>query len=155
MAEKNLLQNVYLFKTMTTEEVLKINHVAEAVTFTPGDDVFTEGEKATAMYVIRFGSVRIYQNSKDNDKVEVALLGTGSHFGEMAFIDHESRSASAISVEKSELVRLDYAKVKEVLDKNPIIAVKFYEALCQFLCGRLRITTKDMSFARERNLQYF
>ena len=155
MAEKNLLQNVYLFKTMTMDEVLKINQIAESLTVMPGDEVFNEGEKATAMYVIRFGSVRIYQNSKENDKVEVALLGTGSHFGEMAMIDQEPRSASVVAVEKSEVIRLDYEKLKTVLNKNPIVAVKFYEALCQFLCGRLRITTKDMSFAREKNLQHF
>jgi CRP-like cAMP-binding protein len=155
MAEKNLLHNVYLFKQMTAEEVLKINQVAVVQIYAPGDEVFNEGDPATAMFVIRYGSVRIFQNSKDNDKVEVALLGTGSHFGEMAFIDQEPRSASAITVEKTELVRLDYEKLKEVLQKHPVIAVKFFESLSHFLCGRLRITTKDLSFARERNLQYF
>lgn len=155
MADKNLLQNVYLFKQLSTEEVMKINQVAESQTFMPGDEIFNEGDAATGMYVIRFGSVRLFQNSKENDRLEVAVLGTGGHFGEMPYIDREVRSASAVAVEKSEVVRLDYQKLKDVLVKNPPIAVKFYEALCQFLCGRLRITTKDLSFAREKNLQHF
>lgn len=155
MSEKNLLQNVYLFKHMSTEEVLKINHIATTEIFANGDDIFSQGDKASALFVIRYGSVRIYQTSEENDKIEVALLGTGSHFGEMAFIDHEPRSASAVASEKTEVVRLDYEKLKEVLNKNPLIAVKFYESLTHFLCGRLRITTKDLSFAREKNLQFF
>ena len=155
MSEKNLLQNVYLFKHMTPEEVMKINHIAQTELFVQGDNLFSQGDKADAMFVIRYGSVRIYQTSEESDKIEVALLGTGSHFGEMAFIDHEARSASAICMEKTEVVRLDYTKLKEVLDKNPNVAVKFYSALSHFLCGRLRITTKDLSFAREKNLQFF
>lgn len=155
MAEKNLLQNVYLFKNMNPEEILKIQSAAETQTLLPGDEVFTEGDKALAMYVIRYGTVRLYQNSSESDKLEIGVLGTGAHLGEMPFIDKETRSATAVAVEKCELVRLDYDKLREVLSKHPAIAVKFYESLCHFLCGRLRITTKDLSFAREKNLQHF
>ena len=34
-------------------------------------------------------------------------------------------------------------------------AVKFYRSLALFLCGRLRLTTTDLSFAREKNLRHF
>ena len=154
-ASRNLLQNVYLFKGLSGEELEVISEAAKVETFAPTDEVFCQGDKATALYIIKCGSVRIHQKSSQGDHIEVATLGSGSHFGEMGFVDGEARSASATAIEKSDVVVLDYKQVKEVLDKHPTIAVKFYRELAHFLCGRLRITTNDLSFAREKNLSHF
>jgi len=155
MANKNLLQNVYLFKRMSPEEMDLISEAASLETYNPTDEIFTQNERATALYVIKYGSVRIHQRSSEGDSIEVATLGTGSHFGEMGFVDGEPRSASATAIEKSDIVVFDYEKLGQILSRHPIVAVKFYQELAHFLCGRLRITTNDLSFAREKNLSHF
>lgn len=155
MANKNLLQNIYLFKLMSGEELEVISEAAEVETFGGTDELFTQGDKALAMYVIKYGSVRIHQRSSTGDNIEVATLGTGSHFGEMGFVDGEPRSASATAIEKSDIIVFNYEKLRTVLERHPTIAVKFYKELAHFLCGRLRITTNDLSFAREKNLSHF
>lgn len=152
---QNLLKNVYLFKGLSPRDMEMISAAGETLTLNPGDDIFSQSDKATAMYVIRLGSVKIHQRSSSGDNIEVANLGSGSHFGEMAFVDGEPRSASATAREKTELVVLHYEKLRQVLDKNPSIAVNFYKELAHFLCGRLRVTTNDLSFAREKNLSHF
>jgi CRP-like cAMP-binding protein len=73
----------------------------------------------------------------------------------MALIDGAKRSATAETLEPTSLFRFDYAKIGAVLDKSPAIAAKLYRALARFLSNRLRQTTTDMSFAREKNLRYF
>jgi CRP-like cAMP-binding protein len=155
MANKNLLQNIYLFKLMSGEELEVISEAAEVETFGGTDEIFTQGDKALALYVIKYGSVRIHQRSSSGDNIEVATLGTGSHFGEMGFVDGEPRSASATAIEKSDIIVFNYGKLQKVLERHPTIAVKFYKELAHFLCGRLRITTNDLSFAREKNLSHF
>ncbi|MCB0390753.1 MAG: cyclic nucleotide-binding domain-containing protein [Bdellovibrionales bacterium] len=155
MSQKNLLQNIYLFKELANDELEKINEIAEVNTYSPGDDIFNQQDKATSMYVIGFGSVRIHLKGSEGDNIEVANLGTGSHFGEMAFLDGESRSATATVLEKTDIVSIDYSKLQQLLQEYPNIAVKFYKALSKFLCGRLRITTNDLSFAREKNISHF
>ena len=152
---QNLLKNVYLFKNLTNSEMEIVNEAGMAKTFNPGDDIFSQGDTAKALYVIRLGSIKIHQRSSSGDNIEVANLGSGSHFGEMAFVDGEPRSASATAIEKTELVVLDYQKLKAVLEENQSIAVHFYRELAHFLCGRLRVTTNDLSFAREKNLSHF
>jgi CRP/FNR family transcriptional regulator, cyclic AMP receptor protein len=151
----DLLKNIYLFREMSTDELRKIVELASLDTFQRGDEVFTQGDSAKALYVIKFGSVRIYQKGSAGDKIEVAILGTGSHFGEMAFIDGEKRSATAEIMEKSEIFRIDYEKLSGFLKSAPGTAVTFYRALTHFLCGRLRVTTTDLSFSREMNLRHF
>lgn len=150
-----MLQNLYLFKGLGEDQMQKIDSIANLETFVPGDDIFGQGDPATALYMIQFGSVRILQKTAGGDSIEVASLGTGSHFGEMAFLDGEPRSASATPIEKSDIVVLDYAKLDEVLSDDFSIAVHFYKQLAHFLAGRLRITTNDLSFARSQNLSHF
>ncbi|MCH2533232.1 MAG: cyclic nucleotide-binding domain-containing protein [Bdellovibrionales bacterium] len=156
MSQKmNLLKNVYLFKTLSEDEINVINEVAEMKTYNAGDIIFSEGSSSEAMYVINFGSVRIQQKTKDGDDLEVAVLGTGSHFGEMGFLDNEKRSASAVAIEKSDIVSINYDDLKKALESDVNIAKDFYQSLSQFLIRRLRITTNDLSFARQKNLSHF
>ena len=98
--------------------------------------------------------MRIRRSGKD-DSVDVAQLGTGSHFGEMSFVDGEARSATVIAMEKSEIVKIDFDALRKVFEKEPAIAVKAYRSFAHFLCGRLRLTTMDLSFAREKNIRHF
>lgn len=150
----NLLQNVYVFKELTPKELETIASLATVESFGPGDEIFTQGDAAVSFFVIKFGSVKIQRSGKE-DSVDVATLGTGSHFGEMAFVDGEKRSATVIAIERTELVKLDFQDLRRVLEANPAIAVKVYKSFAHFLCGRLRITTTDLSFAREKNLRHF
>ncbi len=151
---QNLIQNVYLFKDLSPKELESVNELATVETFNPGDEVFTEGDKAVSLFMIKFGSVRIRRTGK-NDSVEVAQLGTGSHFGEMSFVDGEPRSATVVAMETSEIVKIDFDALRGLFTKEPAIAVKVYRSFAHFLCGRLRITTTDLSFAREKNIKHF
>lgn len=155
MSNKNLLQNIYLFKRLTGGELEVVGEAATIETFNPNDEIFSQKDASKALYVIKYGSVRIHQRSSVGDHIEVATLGTGSHFGEMGYVDGEPRSASAVAVEKSEIIVFSYDKLRVMMAQYPSIAVKFYQELALFLCGRLRITTNDLSFAREKNLSHF
>jgi len=155
VGNKNLLQNIYLFKRLTAPELEVVSEAATIESFDAGADVFNQKDAAKALYVIKSGSVRIHQRSSTGDNIEVAILGTGSHFGEMGYVDGEVRSASASVVEKSEIIVFSYDKLRLMMAEYPGIAVKFYQELALFLCGRLRITTNDLSFAREKNLSHF
>lgn len=151
----SLLQNVYLFKSLNSEALEKISELVETETIAAGGDIFCEGDKALALYLIKHGSVHIRRESSKGDKIEVAALGTGSHFGEMSFVDDEPRSASATAVEKSEILTIPYDRLRALLEDRPQIAIPFYKELSHFLCGRLRVTTTDLSFSREKNLTHF
>jgi CRP/FNR family transcriptional regulator, cyclic AMP receptor protein len=146
----NLLQHIYLFKDLTTKELEQLGGLAHIETFSTGDEVFREGDTATSLYIIKYGSMRIRHAGRDED-VNVATFGSGSHFGDMSFLDGEKRSATVEVLEHSEVIRIEYSALKAILDRNAEMAMKVYKALASFLCGRLRLTTTDLSFAREKN----
>lgn len=155
MANVNLLKKLYLFKDLNDSELAIVAGAASEKKYLPGEEVFSQGERATALYLIQFGSVRIHQRTDNGDSVEVARLGAGAHFGEMAFLDGETRSATATAVENTTITALDYDKLAAIMVEHPGIATYFYRQLAMFLCGRLRMTTQDLSFARGQNLSHF
>lgn len=148
----SLLENFYLFKDWSAADLDAMSALSRVETFAPGDEIFSEGDRAVYLYIIKYGSVRIAHSDAD---VNVATLGTGSHFGEMPFLDAENRSATVKAIEKTEIISIAYDELRSYLEKHPVAAVQFYRALATFLCGRLRVTTTDLTFAREKNLRHF
>jgi CRP/FNR family cyclic AMP-dependent transcriptional regulator len=149
MERRSLLRNVYLFSAFSDAELGQIEDIAEPQTHTGSAELFREGQIADSLLIIKYGSVQIAQ-SGDNNTVMLATLGSGAHFGEMSLLDDEPRSATARTLEDSELVVIPYSKLRGVLDAQPAIAAKFYRALALYLGGRLRATSSDLNFARSR-----
>jgi len=150
-----LLQSVYLFSDLNADERGSLAKIAEAMTLPAGFPIFRAGDPATALYLIESGSVRVTVISSSGKSIDVATLGSGSHFGEMALIDGAKRSATAETLEPTSMFRFDYDKVTALLDRSPATASKLYRSLARFLSNRLRQTTTDMGYAREKNLRHF
>ena len=155
MISDSLLQGVYLFADLSADERASLAKIAEEMTLPAGFPIFNTGDAATALYLIKDGSVRVAVTSSGGKPIDVATLGSGSHFGEMALIDGAKRSASAVTLEPTSMFRFDYDKVTALLDRSPATAAKLYRSLARFLSNRLRQTTTDMSYAREKNLRHF
>ncbi len=155
MTNRGLLQNVYLFKTLTPEELDAVAAIGQVQAFGMGDTIFLRGDTATALYLIQLGTIKIQQGTKSGSDLTLATLSAGSHFGEMAFVDGQARSASAVAADRGELIVLPYEKLNMLLNKTPSIAVKIYRELSHFLAGRLRVTTSDLNFAKEKNVSHF
>ena len=90
------------------------------------------------------GLVRVHHGEN-----ELARLGPGAHFGEMALIDQAPRSASISSVEDSLLLRLDRKMFFTLIRKESELAKKVLWNMLQVLSGRLRTTNRNLEEARE------
>lgn len=155
MISDTLLRGIYLFADLDTEERADLARIAESMTLPAAFSIFSAGDAATALYLIKDGSVRIRLASPQGEDIDVATLASGSHFGEMALIDGAKRSATAETLEATALYRFDYDKIQALLDRSPKVASKLYRSLARFLSNRLRQTTTDMTYAREKNLRHF
>ena len=147
--DRKLLSNIYLFRDFSEAELEQVADVAELRRVGANTELFREGQRADSLLIIQFGSVQIAQ-AGDNNTVNLATLGSGAHFGEMSFLADEPRSATAQTLEDSQIVVISYERLHQVLGAHPATAVKFYRALAVFLAGRLRATSHDLNFARNR-----
>ena len=155
MINDALLKRVYLFADLDGTQRADFAKIAEVLSLPAEHMIFDVGDPATALFLIKDGTIRITTTSAGAHIIDVATLGPGSHFGEMALIDKAPRSATAKTLEPTSVFRFDYEKIRALLDRSPSIASIFYRALAHFLSHRLRQTTTDLTFAREKNLRYF
>jgi CRP/FNR family transcriptional regulator, cyclic AMP receptor protein len=116
----------------TSFGVLTGNDV-ETRSFKAGTIIFHQGDAASEMFVIRRGEVRIQLGNRT-----LAELKADSVFGEMALIDNEPRSASAIAITDVELVPVSEKQFLFMVGQTPYFALKVMRVLAQ----RLRVTSK-------------
>lgn len=84
-----------------------------------GEMVFSQGDRAKEMYIIRSGRIKIFRQT-DEGEVIFANLGPDEFFGEMAFFGNQTRSASAKALEDSELLVVDRETMMKFI-KEPVI----------------------------------
>ncbi|MBV9134267.1 MAG: cyclic nucleotide-binding domain-containing protein [Chloroflexi bacterium] len=75
-----------------------------------GQTVMRQGDAADRFYVLRSGSVRV-----ERDGAELARLGPGDAFGEIALLLDVPRTATVTALESSTLLALDAAGFRDVL----------------------------------------
>jgi CRP-like cAMP-binding protein len=80
--------------------------------------VFLKGDRGDCAYVVKRGKIEI----RDHGRV-LETLGPGGIFGEMAVIDSEPRSASAVTVGPTDLVVVDRATFDALVREVPDFAV--------------------------------
>lgn len=122
----------FAMKQDTGFSVLTGNDI-ETRSFKAGDIVFREGDEAKELFVIKSGQVRIQIGNR-----AVTELATDSIFGEMALIDSEPRSATAVAVTDVELVPVSEKQFLFLVSQTPYFALKVMRVLAQ----RLRVTNK-------------
>jgi CRP/FNR family cyclic AMP-dependent transcriptional regulator len=112
--------------------VLTGNNI-DAQSFKAGSVIFREGDEARDLFVIKSGQVRIQIGNRT-----VTELAADSIFGEMALIDNEPRSATAVAVTDVELVAVSEKQFLFLVSQTPYFALKVMRVLAQ----RLRVTNK-------------
>ena len=97
-------------------------------TFSAGQTIFNEGDSGESMYVVLEGVVDILKQGK-----VINSITPGSVFGEMALIDRQPRSASAVARENSKIATIDAGRFMILVQHNPFFALEMMQLLTQRL----------------------
>ncbi len=101
--------------------------------FKAGETIFKEEDAATELFVIQSGRVRIMLGNRLLEE-----LGDNGIFGEMALIDKQPRSATAIAGTDVTLVPVTEKQFLFLISNTPYFALK----VMRVMAGRLRATNK-------------
>lgn len=74
----------------------------------------------------------------------VIKMTQGGHFGEMALMDRNVRSASAFAESETRVIVVKRRPLFQLMQQNNEIAVKLLWCFMQVLNQRLRYTTQDL-----------
>lgn len=108
-----------------------LEHGRASRPFEAGEVIFTKGDVGDAMYLVREGSVALRSEDRIIEIVEAPGL-----FGEMALIDQEPRSLTAVAASDVTLVQISVRQFWPLVHETP----GFARLVMRVMAQRLRRT---------------
>ncbi len=141
MDARELLRTVPIFSELSDPDIESLSSVATRRRYPKDTVVFYENDEGDSFFMILSGRVKVTILGDDAREVILSMLGPGDFFGEMALLDDEPRSATAIAVEDAELFALQRSDFASVLERTASISA----ALIRVLTQRLRKANHQIS----------
>jgi CRP/FNR family transcriptional regulator, cyclic AMP receptor protein len=106
-----------------------------------GQVVCREGQADPSLYILVSGAVEVSKQDAGECEKLLARLGPGQTIGEMALLDGQPRSATAVAAEEVTLLVLHRTSLDRLVEEAPRLGVKLLWKLARFLSQRLRQTS--------------
>ncbi len=135
-----ILKSVDLFHNIPGDVLTRIAQIAEELRCEQNHAIFKEGDHGDSMFVIISGKVDVIQNDHS-----ITQLERGTCIGEMALLDQEPRSADAITLEESVLLKIDQEGFFQLMASNPEIM----KQIVKILTRRVRSMNKKLTNAQQ------
>jgi CRP-like cAMP-binding protein len=137
------LQSLPLFNSLSKKDLnllMKISHIRSYVS---DEYIFYQGDPGIGLYIIRSGEVQIERETESGRKINLATFGKGDFFGELALVDGEKRSASAIAKSDTRLSVLFKPDLDEFVERYPKKGINILDGIAVIIAMRLRKLNED------------
>jgi CRP/FNR family cyclic AMP-dependent transcriptional regulator len=141
MTDRDLLWTVPIFSELSEADVDALVRLCTRRKYPKDSVVFFEKDAGDVLFMIVEGRIKVTILGDDGKEVILTILGPGDFFGEMALLDNETRSATAIAIENCELLLLHRADFETVLADN----ISISRGLIRVLTTRLRRANHQIS----------
>lgn len=129
--KRALLAQHFLLAQLGPDELDRLVAMATERSFRGGQVIFQKGEPGTSLMAVLSGRVRISAYSEDGKEMILNIVEPGQLFGEIALLDGKERTADATAMGSTALLVLDRRHFVPFLERNPKIAVRLLELLCE------------------------
>jgi NTE family protein len=124
----DFLRNVEVFSGLSESMLEELAGLAEGVSLARGETLFSEGEEADAVYVVRVGHLEVLQ--RDGDALApINTLTRGAVLGELALLSDSTRSATVRALRDTELLRIDRPGFDALLRTEPELTLSLARVL--------------------------
>lgn len=129
------LATVPLFARCSSGDLAKIARLTDEIDVEAGRALVVEGDPGHEAFVVLEGTASISQGG-----VEVATVGPGAVFGEMALIDRVPRNATVTATTPMQLLVIGQREFSGLLDEAP----DFRNSIMAALADRVRQKDLDL-----------
>jgi len=120
---------------------LLFEKIGEKEFFKKGDYIFKRGDVSDSIYFIKKGKVEISVEDEGKRRV-LAVLKDGEILGEMTIFQDFPRSADAVLLEDTEVLKILKTKFNSFMKENPEEAFEFTREITKIISDRIRILNK-------------
>jgi uncharacterized membrane protein len=147
-ATLDMLAEVPLFETMDDTERESLCQLLETRRYDKGETIFRAGDVGDSFYIVRGGTIQIYIENFEGEKIILRESTPGDVFGDVSMFDGGPRTAFAVATEDTEVLFLDKEGLLALVKKHPHAALD----LLSVMGKRLRSTNELLRHQVSRNL---
>ncbi|MEO0855214.1 MAG: mechanosensitive ion channel family protein, partial [Cyanobacteria bacterium J06648_11] len=133
---ESLAEHVQLLRKVDFLEACKLSeaeleyflHMGRLLQFTQNERVCQVGDPGDAFYIIVAGQVQVLL---DFPRRILAVLSAGQYFGEIALLTGQSRTATVMAIEDTEVLAFDRVAFQMVLDAHPLAAERIAAVIAE------------------------
>ncbi len=144
------LKKVPVFSDLTPKELTEVEKIVHRRRYKKNETIIHAGDPGLGMYIIVNGSVEVVEEDEKAGKRTLAKLSDGSFFGDMALLDEDPRSASAIALVDSDIMGFFRPDFLDLIYRKPKLGIKVLLALAKVIGKRLRHTNELLAKIQER-----
>jgi diguanylate cyclase (GGDEF)-like protein len=141
----SVLEGIDIFSGMSKAEMKAVSAKMRSCSFAPGEAMFREGESGAELFVVASGLVSVSVRGEEAEEIELARVGRGAFFGEMAILERAPRSATCKAVEPTDCLVLAAADFEALVVESPEVAVGVLDRMLGIAAGRLLKTGSFLS----------
>lgn len=141
------LKRSRLFDNASDETIANCEHIFVQQSCAKGFLLFSQGDVARMVYLVKSGTVRIARRTADDKEVTIAILGPGSVFGEEVVFSRVERSTIAICMTQTLLCMARAEHVYGLITRFPQLAINIAKYLHEQLDDALAIA-EDVAYLK-------
>ena len=127
-ASAERLREVPLFSALSKRELARVDQASDELDVTAGRELVIQGRTGHEFFLILSGQAKVRRDDR-----EVATLGPGQYFGELALFDRGPRTATVVADTDMKVVLLGQREFAGLLDTVPGMAAKLLAAVAKRL----------------------
>ena len=131
-----VLEEIDIFRAFPDEGKQQLSQSMRRQRFRPNATIVQQGDHGDSLFIIIEGVVGVWVKIESGETIEVARMGAGAFFGEMALLTGEPRTASIITTSDTEVFEIRKADIAPFIEQQPEVSELLSEELTQRTLNR-------------------
>ena len=144
-----LLGEVDLFRPFSDEAKQTLSDNIRSHRLSMGEIIVRQGDVGNSLFIIVEGVVGVRVQSTEGEQVEVARLGAGNFFGEMALLTGEDRTATVIAITDVHLYEITKEDLAPLMEEQ----LEVLERISKILTQRQMMTKSQMHVQHDPQIE--
>lgn len=155
MVSADLLKQYDFFKGFSEEQIKKLADIAVEKSYKAGFQLWKKGDQAKNLYMLEEGKVVMVMDTymgtaKPPMQVTVDIITKGDTMGWSAVVEPYMYTLGARCIDDAKTIAFNAEKLRELLNKDSVLGLKFMQATAKVIA--IRLTHTEIILVGERGL---
>lgn len=123
------LKEFFLFEDLCDETLSEIEKFTRKVSYPKESIVFYEGDDSKDLFLLQSGIIKLYKVTSNDKEIILKYFHSNELIAEVANFENMPYPATAQAFTDVEVIKIDFASLKDVIYDNPSLAFKIQGSL--------------------------